>query len=101
MATLQIEANNSFSIDVSARESDEYTRSVYLKFQLNYGPENVTGTHEMFMSTDELRTLGHFLVNEAKMIEMDQKFRDENPSLAFKQRLNAELERKGASYRLG
>lgn len=96
-----IKSNDMFSIDVDARESDEYTRSAYLTFHLNYHPEKIRGTHELFMTTEQLRELGHFLVNEAKMIEADQKFRDENPSLAQKEKINKELEARGAIYRLG
>ncbi len=70
-----IKSNEMFSIDVTARESDKYTKAAYLKFELNYRPEKVRGVHEMFMSTEEMRNLGYFLVEEAKMIETEQKSR--------------------------
>lgn len=75
MTTHTINNNETFSIDIAVRESDKYTQSVYMRVDMNYHTEGFRGTHEVFMTTEEMRQLGYFLVNEAKMIEAEQKSR--------------------------
>jgi hypothetical protein len=75
MTTFTLKTNNSFSINTTVRESDEYTESVYIKFEMDPVIGHSARVDEMFMTTNELRNLGHFLVEQAKMIEADQKAR--------------------------
>ena len=97
MAKHVINANSSFTIEVNVRESDKYTESVYVKFERNYVPENVQGVSEMFFTPDQLEDLGMFLVNQANSIRTEQA----NRFFAKRMEQNAELERKGANYRIG
>lgn len=75
MTTFRIDSNDTFSTEVTVRESDPYTGAAYVRFDRHYIPEEVRGCSEMFMTPVELRNLGHFLVESAKMIEAEQKAR--------------------------
>lgn len=76
MTTMQIKSHEMFSVDVTARESDEYSKLAFLKIELNYHPEKVRGTNELFLTTEQLRDLGRFLITEAMIIEEQQRKRD-------------------------
>jgi hypothetical protein len=76
MATQVIHANEMFTVDVTVRESDEYTKAAYLKLELNYGPENRVGTHELFLTPIQLELMGRFLVRQADEIRTAQAYRE-------------------------
>jgi len=72
MSTLRVDSNPTFVTEVTVRESDKYSQSVYVKFDRHYVPEEIRGVDEMFMSVDELEDLAKFFLNEAKMIRSEQ-----------------------------
>lgn len=72
MATLIINANEMFTIDVTARESDEYTQAVYLRFDRNYLPESKQPCSEMYLTPIQLELLGRFLLRQADEIRTVQ-----------------------------
>jgi len=72
MTTLQINNNATFISTVTVRESDKYTKDVYVKFERHDIPEEIRGCNEMFISPDELETLGNFLVGQAEIIRSQQ-----------------------------
>jgi hypothetical protein len=76
MATQIIHANEDFTVDITVRESDPYTKSAYVKFELNYGFEKVQGTHELFLTPAQLELLGRFLVRQADEIRTAQVMRE-------------------------
>ena len=72
MSLLQINANPTFTIDVTVRESDEYSKAVYVKFERNVIPEDVHGCHEMFLTPGQLEHLGRFFMRKADEIRTEQ-----------------------------
>lgn len=72
MTTLQLKTNNSFSINASVRESDPYSESVYMKFEMDPVIGHSARMDEMFLTPDQLEELGKFLVQEAKTIRETQ-----------------------------
>ena len=72
MTSLRIDSNESFSTEVTVRESDKYSQAAYVKFERHYIPEEVRGVNEMFMTPNELETLGRFLCRQADEIRRQQ-----------------------------
>ncbi len=72
MATLRINSNDTFSIDITVRESDKYTESVYVRVDRYYAPEDVSGCNEFFLKSSELDRLGRFLILQAEEINQTQ-----------------------------
>lgn len=66
MTTYRIDSNDTFSTEVTVRESDQYTRAAYVKFERHYIPEEIRACNEMFMSPSELERLGMFLIEQAR-----------------------------------
>lgn len=75
MTTLRINNNPVFVSSVTVRESDKYTQDAYVKFERHDIPEEIRGCSEMFLSPDELETLGNFLVDQAETIRRQQEKR--------------------------
>jgi hypothetical protein len=71
MSTLVIPANSMFTIDVTARKSDEYSDAAYLKFERKYNPDSPQRCNEMFLTTTQMDQLGRFLVRQAEEIRMN------------------------------
>ncbi len=65
MTSFRIDSNETFSTEVTVRESDKYTRAAYVKFERHYIPEEIRGVNEMFMTPQELEQLGFFLIAQA------------------------------------
>lgn len=97
MALLKIEGNEMFDVDVTTRESDEYTKKMFLKFELNYNPDKIRAAHEMFLTPAQMDLLGRFLIREAAEVRTAQGNREVQATIAK----NKDLEAQGASYRLG
>jgi len=76
MATQIIHANEMFTIDVTVRESDMYTKAAYLKFERNYRPDSIHGCDEMFLTPTQLELIGRFLIRQADEIRTAQAFRE-------------------------
>jgi len=75
MAQLRINANETFTIDVTVRESDEYTEQVYVRLDRHYVPEEIRGCHELFLTPTQLDQLGRFLIRQADEIRTAQEVR--------------------------
>jgi hypothetical protein len=71
MATLNLNKNE---IEVTVRESDEYTESVYVRLDRLF-PKERRGCNEMFLTPSDLEFLGRFLVRQADEIRTAQEFR--------------------------
>jgi hypothetical protein len=78
MAVLRINSNETFTVDITVRESDKYSESVYVRFDRNMVPEEVRGVSEMFLTPDELDKFGRFLVRQADEIKTAQVMRKES-----------------------
>jgi hypothetical protein len=76
MAQLRINANPTFTIDVTVRESDEYSESVYVKFDRHVLPEEIRGCSEMFLTPTQVEQLGRFLIRQADEIRTAQDIRN-------------------------
>ena len=72
MSQLRIDANEMFTIDITVRESDEYTERAFVRFERNYIPESRQGCDEMFLTLDQLEGLGRFLCRQADEIRWAQ-----------------------------
>lgn len=72
MAQLRINANDTFTIDVTVRESDEYTESVYVRIDRHMVPEEIRGCNEMFLTPSQIDQLGRFLIRQADEIQTAQ-----------------------------
>ena len=76
MNTHRIDSNDTFSTEVTVRESDKYSRDVYIKIERHYVPEEIRGTNEVFMTVTQLEQLGRFLVKQADAIRTEQAMRE-------------------------
>jgi hypothetical protein len=72
MATLRLDTNNSFSINTTVRESDPYSESVFIKFEMEPTLGSIRRMDEMFLTPDELDRLGRFFIRQASEISMAQ-----------------------------
>ncbi len=72
MALLQLKENPTFTLDVTAHESDVYTGLAYVKFERNMISQEVEEIGEMFMTPDHLELLGRFLLRQADEIRAAQ-----------------------------
>lgn len=77
MAQLRINANSTFTIDVTVRESDEYTESVYVRIDRHMVPEEIRGCNEMFLTPNQVELLGRFFMRQAEEIRMNQLMRQD------------------------
>lgn len=75
MAQLRINANESFTIDVTVRESDEYTEAIYIRLDRHYVPEEIYGCNELFLTPNQVEQLGQFLIRQADEIRRVQNYR--------------------------
>ena len=75
MTTYRIDNNDSYVTEVSVGESDKYTKRAYVKLVRDNLVEEIRGVNEMFLTVEELRNFGYFLVSQAEMIETEQRTR--------------------------
>jgi hypothetical protein len=75
MAQLRINANDTFTIDVTVCESDEYTESAYIRIDRHMVSEEIRGCNEMFLTTTQLDQLGRFLIRQVDEIRTAQEYR--------------------------
>jgi hypothetical protein len=75
MATMSLNVNPAFTLDVMVRESDKYSGAVYMTTKHYVNKDTVRGVHEMFMTPDQLELFGNFLIRQAKEIQQEQKSR--------------------------
>lgn len=76
MSQLKINANEMFTIDVTVRESDEYTSSVFVKIERQYRPDSIHGCNEFFLTPAQLDVLGRFFIKQADEIRTAQAHRE-------------------------
>lgn len=69
MATLRIDTNDSFTVDITVSETDKYTKSAYVRFDRHYIPEEIRGCNELFLTPIQLELLGKFFVRQAEEIK--------------------------------
>ena len=72
MAQLRINVNPTVTLDVTVRESDEYTESAYVKFEHHMSSEEIQGCNEMFLTPEQLDQLARFLMRQADEIRSAQ-----------------------------
>ena len=65
MATLILQANKTFTIDVFVSEDNGYTDSVLVKIEQNFGNNEVNRTTEVFLTPNHMELLGRFLIRQA------------------------------------
>jgi hypothetical protein len=70
MATLRIKTNNMFDTLITVRESDPYSKSVYLKLEADVEDAGMRSCTDHFMTSVQLIELGQFLITEAKRLEI-------------------------------
>jgi len=75
MATMSLNVNPAFTLDVTVRESDKYSGQVYMTTEHYVNKDSVHGTHDMFMTPDQLELFGLFLCRQAKEIKQSQEYR--------------------------
>ena len=76
MALLKLNVDSTFDVDVTVRESDEYSKLAFVKFEKNFRPEHVHACNEIFMSPTQLELLGRFLIRQADEIRTAQEIRN-------------------------
>lgn len=76
MAILSLPVNNSFSLNVTVRESDIHTEAVYVKTEHYVSENTIRGASEMFMTPAQLDELGRFYIREAENIKREQFYRN-------------------------
>lgn len=74
MTTLQIKPNNDFEINITVKESDEYSKKILVRFDSHLMPEDLRGCNEMFLTVDELEKIGRFLLRQSDEIRAIQNF---------------------------
>lgn len=75
-ATMIIKANNTFTVDITVSDGNQYDDSVQLKFARNFGAGKVHGTDELFLTPIQMELLGKFLIRQADEIRTAQSFRE-------------------------
>lgn len=77
MASLKIDVDSTFDVDVTVRESDKYSKLVLVKLEKNFAPESVHACNELFLTPTQLELLGRFLVRQADEIRTAQAVRSQ------------------------
>ena len=67
-----LKANDTFSIDVTVSDSNEYDNAVQVKFAHNFGFGNVQRADEIFLTPIQLDLLGRFLIRKADELRLEQ-----------------------------
>ena len=76
MTQLKINTNEMFSLDVTVRESDDYTSSVFVKIERQFSPSSIHGCSEFFLSAAQLEALGKFFIKRADEIRTHRAHRE-------------------------
>lgn len=72
MAEMRLKTNNTFSTVITVRESDQYSKQVYLKLEADVPDVGLRSCTEHFMNHEELFELGSFLVAQSSKIKHRQ-----------------------------
>lgn len=76
MEKITLDSNSMYSVDCIIRESDKYSELAYLKLIKRTGNDDESlVTTELFLTTEQLKSLGLFLTNRATQIKSNQKSR--------------------------
>ena len=62
---LRLETANMFSVSLLATPSDPYSKLMHVKLSKKYG-DMVSRCDEMFVTADEARAMGEFLIEQAE-----------------------------------
>jgi hypothetical protein len=89
MATHRIDSNDTFTTEVTVRESDKFTKAAYVRFDRHMIPEGIRGCNEMFLTVQELEELGRFFLRQADEIEAQK------TSRRMKERLSSNIDPTG------
>ncbi len=71
MSSYRIDSNETLSLNVGVRESDEYSGMVYLNFTRSTNTET-RRVDEMCITADQLEALGKHLISRADDIRTEQ-----------------------------
>lgn len=77
MASLKIDVDSTFYVDVTVRESDKYSKLAFVKFEKNFSADRIHSCDEMFLNPLQLELLGRFLVRQADEIRTAQAVRSQ------------------------
>lgn len=75
-ATMMINTNNSFTVDVTIADGNKYDNAVQVRFAHNFGAGKVHRTDEIFLTPIQLDLLGRFLIRQANELQMAQSQRE-------------------------
>jgi len=75
MATLKINVDSTFDVDVTVRESDKYSQLAFVKFEKNFRPEHIHACNELFLTPTQLELLGRFFIRQADAMQTAQSIR--------------------------
>ena len=65
MTKHRLDSNKTFSTEVTVRESDKYSNSIYMRFDRRFTPDESRGCNEIFLTVEELEKFGKFLLEQA------------------------------------
>ena len=68
MATLKIDVDSTFDVDVTVRESDGYSQFAFVKFEKNFRPGHIHPCSELYLTPAQLELLGQYLIRQAEEI---------------------------------
>lgn len=75
MTKLTFGDDTTFDLEISVDESDKYSKLVRVQFDKNHGVGKIHGCSEIFLTTDQLETLGRFLIRQADDVRASQEAR--------------------------
>jgi hypothetical protein len=75
MATLRINSDALTPVEVTVRESDPITKSVFVEIIRRTETDGHRGCNEMFITPEQLESLGRFLIRQADEIRTAQVMR--------------------------
>ena len=75
MATLKLDIDSTFDVDVTVRESDKYSQLAFVKFEKNFHPEGIHACNELFLTPTQLDLLGRFFIRQADEMQSIQSLR--------------------------
>ena len=71
MATIHFDGDET-AFDVTVKESDKYTKLVYLKLESHCVPKDLRPVKELFLTVHQLEVIGRFFLEEAAKISRTQ-----------------------------
>ena len=75
MTKLTFGDDTTFDLEISVSESDSYSKLIRVQIDKNHGVGKIHGSSEMFLTADQLETLGRFLIRQADDVRSSQEIR--------------------------